>query len=305
MIRRDQETTTETPLQAHIEHGDLRKPGQTQSKQPGDQDKLDPVPKALLNDYQPADKLKGLRALITGGDSGIGRSVAVAYAKEGADVAIAYADETDDAQHTKQLIEAAGRQCLTFEGDVGSSAFCQEIVEETARAFGGLDILVNNAGEQHPQKSIADISDEQLERTFRTNIFAAFYLVRAALPYLEKSRRPTVIVSTSVTAYRGSAGLVDYSATKGGLTSMVRSLAVQLAKQKIRVNAVAPGPVWTPLIPSTFPEEKVETFGEDTPLGRPGFPDELAGAYVFLASKDASYMTGQTLHINGGEIING
>ena len=236
--------------------------------------------------------------MITGGDSGIGRAVAILFATEGADVAIVYLNEHDDAAETKRRVEAEGRRCVTFAGDVGREPFCQEVVQQTVAALGQLDILVNNAAEQHPQDSLAKITAEQLERTFRTNIFAYFYLSKAALPHFHAGS--AIINTTSVTAYRGSAHLLDYSATKGAIVAFTRSLALALADQGIRVNGVAPGPIWTPLIPSTFDEDKVAHFGADVPLQRAGQPEEIAPSYVFLASDDASYMTGQVLHPNGG-----
>jgi NAD(P)-dependent dehydrogenase (short-subunit alcohol dehydrogenase family) len=248
------------------------------------------------------DRLKDKVALITGGDSGIGRAVAIAFAKEGADVAIAYLDEHEDALETKRLIEAEGRRCVTIAGDVGEERFCELLVTKTLNDLGSLDILVNNAAEQHPQKSIEKISAEQLERTFRTNIFSYFFLTKAALPHL--GRGSAIVNTTSVTAYRGSPALLDYSATKGAIVAFTRSLSQALVEKGIRVNAVAPGPIWTPLIPASFPDEKVETFGTDTPMGRPGQPEEVAPSYVFLASDDSSYMTGQVLHPNGGEVVN-
>ncbi|HSN85667.1 MAG TPA: SDR family oxidoreductase, partial [Thermoanaerobaculia bacterium] len=248
-------------------------------------------------------KLEGKVALISGGDSGIGRAVAIAYAKEGADIAVLYLDEHQDAEETRRLIEEKGRRCLTIAGDVGDEGFCRKAVERTVRELGRLDVLVNNAAEQHEQKSLEDISSEQLERTFRTNIFAYFFLAKAALPHLGEGG--TIINTTSVTAYRGSGHLIDYASTKGAIVAFTRSLAQNLAERKIRVNGVAPGPIWTPLIPASFDEEKVRSFGQDVPLGRPGQPEEVAPSYVFLASDDASYMTGQVLHPNGGEIING
>ncbi len=224
-------------------------------------------------------------------------------AQEGADVAIVYLNEHDDAHETQQLVEDTDHRCLSISGDIGDEAFCREAVERAVDEFGHLEILVNNAAEQHPQESILDISAEQVERTFRTNVFSMFYLTKAALPVLKEGA--AIINTTSVTAYRGSPKLLDYSSTKGAIVAFTRSLALALAEQKIRVNAVAPGPIWTPLIPSTFPEEKVANFGKDTPLGRPGEPAEVAPCYVFLASDDASYMSGQVLHPNGGEVING
>ena len=248
------------------------------------------------------DRLKDKVALITGGDSGIGRAVAIAFAKEGADVAIAYLDEHEDATETKRLVEEHGRRCITIAGDVGDEGFCELAIARTVNDLGSLDVLVNNAAEQHPQESIEKISAEQLERTFRTNIFSYFFLTKAALPHLR--RGSAIVNTTSVTAYRGSPALIDYSATKGAIVAFTRSLSQALVEKGIRVNAVAPGPIWTPLIPASFPEEKVETFGTDTPMGRAGQPEEVAPAYVFLASDDSSYMTGQVLHPNGGEIVN-
>ena len=252
---------------------------------------------------QPELKLAGRVAVISGGDSGIGRAVAFAFANEGADVAILYLNEHRDAKETVQAVEMVGRRALAIAGDVGSEAFCKRAIARVMKEFGRLDIVVNNAAEQHPQDRIEKITARQLERTFRTNIFSFFYLTKAALPHLKKGG--TIINTTSVTAYRGSASLIDYSSTKGAIVSFTRSLAHSLVKRGIRVNAVAPGPIWTPLIPATFPGEKVETFGSDVPLGRAGQPNEVAPCYVFLASEDSSYMTGQVLHPNGGEIVNG
>lgn len=248
-------------------------------------------------------KLQGKVALITGGDSGIGRAVAVAYAKEGADIAIVYLNEHDDAKETRRLVEEQGRRCLALSGDVGREHFCQQAVDRTIREYGRLDILVNNAAEQHPQDTLEQISSEQLERTFRTNIFSYFYMGKAALPHLKEGS--TIINTTSVTAYKGSPQLLDYSSTKGAIVAFTRSLSQALADKQIRVNAVAPGPIWTPLIPSTFPADKVATFGSDVPLGRAGQPEEVAPSYVFLASQDSSYTTGQVLHPNGGTVVNG
>ncbi|HEY2386555.1 MAG TPA: SDR family oxidoreductase [Candidatus Binatia bacterium] len=276
---------------------------QTQRRQPGLESAMRPPPRAEDPERRGSGKLRDRVALVTGGDSGIGRAVGIAFAQEGADIAVVYLDEDDDAAETKRRIERHGARCLLLRGDVGDRAFCKQAVAETVATLGRLDVLVNNAGEQHPQDSIEDIAPEQLERTFRTNIFAMFYLAAAALPHLRKGS--AVINTTSVTAYRGSPTLLDYAATKGAIVAFTRSLAANLAKREIRVNAVAPGPVWTPLIPSTFEPEKVETFGSDVPLQRAGQPEEIAPSYVFLASDDASYMTGQVLHPNGGEIING
>ncbi len=283
----------------------LRKirPAQHQNRQPGLQTKMEPPPESIKDSYQAAAKLTGRVALISGGDSGIGRAVAMAFAKEGADVAILYRNEHTDAKETARLIEEIGRRSLLIAGDIGNEAFCIRAVNKVAKEFGRLDILVNNAAEQHPTDSILHISGKQLERTFKTNIFAMFYLVKAALAYLP--RGGSIINTTSVTAYRGSSHLLDYSATKGAIVTFTRSLAMQLVESGIRVNAVAPGPIWTPLIPATFKGKEVAKFGADVPMARAGEPSEVAPAFVFLASGDSSYFTGQVLHPNGGEIING
>lgn len=264
---------------------------------------MTPRPESSMEGYVGSGKLKGQVALVTGGDSGIGRAVSVAFAKEGADIAILYLEEEGDALETQRLIEAEGRHCLLVAGDIGDENFCVSAIEQTMDHFDRLDILVNNAAEQHPQESITDIDATQLEKTFRTNIFSMFYLVKAALPYLCGGGR--IINTASVTAYRGSPKLLDYSATKGAIVSFTRSLSESVLKDQIRVNAVAPGPVWTPLIPASFDEEKVAEFGSQAPMKRPGQPDEIAPSYVFLASRDSSYMSGQVLHPNGGEVING
>jgi NAD(P)-dependent dehydrogenase (short-subunit alcohol dehydrogenase family) len=271
-------------------------------EQPGVEAEMQPKPRSGPV-VASAGKLEGKAALVTGGDSGIGRAVAIAFAREGADVAIAYLEEHVDAEETRRLVEAEGRRCLSLAGDVGDEAFCKEAVAKTVEAFGRLDVVVNNAAEQHVDTTLEDLSSEQLERTFRTNIFAMFYLTKAALPHLGEGA--SIINSTSVTAYKGSPGLLDYSSTKGAIVTFTRSLALQLADRGIRVNGVAPGPVWTPLIESTFDEEKIESFGADVPLGRPGQPQEIAPCYVFLAGSEASYMTGQILHPNGGTVVNG
>ena len=278
-------------------------PPQHQRQQPGREHKMKPRPRAEDEKHRGSGKLQDKVAIITGGDSGIGRAVAIAFAKEGADISIVYLEERKDANETKRLVEEYSRRCLLIEGDVGEEEFCRKAVEQTVKEFGGLDILVNNAAEQHPQDSIQKITEKQLERTFRTNIFSHFFMVKAAMKHLKEGG--AIINTTSVTAYKGSAHLLDYSSTKGERTSMTRSLSQTLAEKGIRVNAVAPGPVWTPLIPSTFPAKEVETFGSDVPLGRPGQPEEIAPSYVFLASDDSSYMTGQVLHPNGGTIVNG
>jgi NAD(P)-dependent dehydrogenase (short-subunit alcohol dehydrogenase family) len=242
-------------------------------------------------------------ALITGGDSGIGRAVAIAFAREGANVAIVYLNEHGDAEEAKRQVEQEGRRCLLISGDIGVASFCHEAVTATVEAFGKLDILVNNAAEQHFAPDFADITEEQLVQTFRTNLFSMFYLVKAALPELRPGS--AIINTSSVTAYKGSEGLVDYSATKGAIVAFTRSLSANLVEKEIRVNAVAPGPIWTPLIPASFPAEKVAKFGADTPMGRAGQPEEVAPSFVFLACEDSSYMTGQVLHPNGGTIVNG
>lgn len=278
-------------------------PAQKQTTKPGREHEMTPRPKAQDEKHRGSGKLDGKVAVITGGDSGIGRAVAIAFAKEGADVAINYLDEDTDAKETQRLVQEHGRRCLLLRGDVGDEKLCRRIVDQTAKELGRLDILVNNASEQHPQESIEDISAEQLERTFRTNVFGYFFMTKAAMKHLREGS--CIINTASVTAYKGSAELLDYSATKGAEVAFTRSLSQNLAEKKIRVNAVAPGPIWTPLIPSTFDEEKVATFGSDVPLKRPGQPEEVAPSYVFLASDDASYMTGQVLHPNGGSVING
>jgi NAD(P)-dependent dehydrogenase (short-subunit alcohol dehydrogenase family) len=278
-------------------------PPQRQS-QPGIEQEMTPEPDATRPQHQGSGKLAGKVAMITGGDSGIGRAVAVLFAREGADVAIGHlAEEDTDANETVKLVEAEGRRCLTLPGDVGDEAFCQEAVARTVRELGRLDVLVNNAAEQHTTESIAEISAEQLERTFRTNIFAMFFLTKAALPHLGKGS--AIVNTTSVTAYQGNPSLLDYSSTKGAIVAFTRSLSQQLVDKGIRVNAVAPGPIWTPLIPATMPEEKVASFGKDVPMGRPGQPEEVAPCFLFLASDDASYLAGQVLHPNGGNVVNG
>jgi NAD(P)-dependent dehydrogenase (short-subunit alcohol dehydrogenase family) len=277
-------------------------PPQHQKQQPGIESEMTPRPKSDDAKYQGSGKLRNKVALITGGDSGIGRAVAIFFAKEGADVAIAYLNEHDDAKETKQLVEHEGRKCITLAGDIGDESFCQAAVQKTVEELGKLDILVNNAAEQHPQESIEDITAEQLERTFRTNIFSMFYLSKAALKHLKEGS--TIINTTSVTAYKGNQQLLDYSSTKGAIVAFTRSLSQSLVEKKIRVNGVAPGPIWTPLIPATFPEDKVATFGKQVPMQRAGQPEEIAPCYVFLASDDSSYMSGQILHPNGGEVVN-
>jgi NAD(P)-dependent dehydrogenase (short-subunit alcohol dehydrogenase family) len=278
-------------------------PAQKQDQQPGRESEMDPRPGAAGRPRRGSDKLKDKVALITGGDSGIGRATAIAFAREGADVAIVYLNEHEDAAETKRLVEREGRRFLSVAGDVGDPSFCREAVRKTTEAFGRLDMLVNNAAEQHPQDSIEKISPEQLERTFRTNIFSQFFMAQAALPHLKGGA--VIINTTSVTAYHGNPQLLDYSATKGAIVALTRSLSNSLIEKSIRVNGVAPGPIWTPLIPSTFPPEKVEKFRKNTPMKRPGQPEEVAPCFVFLDSEDSSYITGQILHPNGGQIVNG
>jgi NAD(P)-dependent dehydrogenase (short-subunit alcohol dehydrogenase family) len=282
---------------------DKGQPPQHQDRQPGIESEMTPRPAYMGPSYEGSGKLEGRVALITGGDSGIGRSVAVHYAREGADVAIVYLDEHGDAEETKEKVEGEGARCLLIAGDVGDPRFCAEAVARTVDTLGRLDVLVNNAAVQYDRKRLADISDEQLEHTFRTNIFSMFYMTRAALEHLEEGA--AIINSTSITAYRGSEHLIDYASTKGAIVAFTRSLASNLAAEGIRVNAVAPGPIWTPLIPASFDAEKVASFGTDQKLGRAGQPEEVAPSYVFLASRDSSYITGQTIHPNGGEIIGG
>ncbi|MCM3110471.1 SDR family oxidoreductase [Lederbergia lenta] len=278
-------------------------PKQEQDHQPGVETKMNPEPESVNASYKGSGKLAGKIAIITGGDSGIGKSVAVYFAKEGADIAIFYLEEDKDAETTKELVEQEGRRCLLIRGDVGQESHCINSIEQVKKEFGKIDILVNNAGEQHPQQSLLDITAAQLEKTFRTNIYSFFFLTKAVLPHLQKGS--SIVNTASITAYKGSPNLIDYSSTKGAIVSFTRSLSQSIAKEGIRVNAVAPGPIWTPLIPSTFTAEEVGKFGADTPLGRPGQPAELASAYVYLASEDSSYVTGQTIHVNGGEVVNG
>jgi len=278
-------------------------PEQKQDKQPGFETLMNPKPIFENPNFKGSNKLMNKVAVITGGDSGIGKAVALAYAREGADIAIIYLDEHEDAEETKKLIEAKGRKCILIPGDIGDDLFCISAVSKTIKELSNIDILVNNAGEQHPQNSIEDITKEQLERTFKTNIFSMFYMVKATLPHLKEGA--TIINTSSITAYKGHETLIDYSSTKGAIVTFTRSLALSLASRKIRVNAVAPGPIWTPLIPSSFSASEVGKFGSTTPMGRPGQPVELCETYVFLASEGASYISGETIHVNGGNIING
>jgi len=267
---------------------------------PGHESKLEPKPEWQPR-YPGSGRLKDKVALITGADSGIGRAVAALFAREGADIAIVYLLEDDDAAETKRIVEAEGRRAITIKADVGVRKMCDRAIEGTLAAFGKIDVLVNNAGEQHPDKDITDITEEQLRRTFQTNIFGMFFMVQAARPHLGKGA--AIINCTSVTMYQGSGELLDYSSTKGAITAFTRSLSENLIEDGIRVNAVAPGPIWTPLIPASFPADKVPKFGKDTPLGRPGQPNEVAPSHLFLACEDSSYMTGQVLHPNGGEMV--
>lgn len=288
---------------AEQEHPKPPQPPQHQERRPGLEADMTPRPQSDDPHYKGSGKLNGKVAVITGGDSGIGRAVATVFAKEGADISVIYLNEHDDARETQRLVEECGQQCLLVAGDVGDAAFCKKAVEETVDKWGRVDCLVNNAAEQHPQKDILDITPEQLEKTFRTNIFGMFYMTQAVLPHLKESS--SIINTASVTAYKGNPKLLDYSATKGAIVSFTRSLSLALSESRIRVNAVAPGPIWTPLIPSTFSEEHVEKFGEDVPMKRPGQPEEVAKCFVFLASTDASYLSGQVIHPNGGTIVNG
>ncbi len=270
---------------------------------PGHESKLDPKPEWEPR-YPGSGRLNGKVALITGADSGIGRAVAALFAREGADVAILYLCEHDDAEKTRQIVEGEGRRAITIAGDVGEKAFCERAVAETVQQLGRLDILVNNAAEQHPDEEITDISEEQLRRTFQTNIFGYFFMVQAARPHLD--RGGAIINSTSVTMYKGSKNLLDYASTKGAITAFTSSLSENLIESGIRVNAVAPGPIWTPLNPfGGQPPEAMPDFGKNTPIGRPGQPNEVAPSFLFLACEDSSYMSGQVLHPNGGTIVNG
>lgn len=280
-----------------------KQPKQHQPHQPGIESDMRPQPKAEDPNYKSSKRLQDKIAIISGGDSGIGRAIAIAFAKEGAHVVILYLEEHGDAEDTKLEVEQQGSECLCIAGDVSQEKFCYSAVGQLLSKFDKLDIVINNAAVQYVQDSLTKISAEQLEKTFRTNIFSYFYLTAASLPYLTQGS--SIINTTSVTAYHGNPQLIDYSATKGAIVSFTRSLALSLIDQEIRVNAVAPGPIWTPLIPASFSEEKVSHFGEQVPMQRAGQPAEIAPCYVFLASTDASYITGQVLHPNGGTIING
>jgi NAD(P)-dependent dehydrogenase (short-subunit alcohol dehydrogenase family) len=273
--------------------------GQHQARQPGLQAEMEPEPVTAPKHYRGSGKLDGKSALVVGGDSGIGRSVSVLFAMEGADVAVVYLDEDADAEETRRLVEEQGRRCLTIACDVREEDNCRKAVALAVDELGRLDVLVNHAGEQHPREKLEDITAHQLERTFQTNVFSMFYLVKAALEHLPAGG--TIVNTTSVTAYEGNPTLIDYSATNGAIVSFTRALAQSLVERGVRVNAVAPGPVWTPLIPATFPSAKVEDFGTQTPMGRIGQPAELGPAYVHLASDDSSFTTGQVIHVNGGQ----
>lgn len=264
---------------------------------------MNPQPEFIRKNYKGSDKLRDKVAIITGGDSGIGRAVAVHFAQEGANVVIVYLKEKGDAKKTKLLVETAERECLLIAGDLGDATFCKRVVASAIKKFGRIDVLVNNAAEQHLQEDFEKIPHKQIEKTFTTNIFSMFYLTQAALPFMEEGS--SIINCTSITAYRGSEHMIDYASSKGAILAFTRSLSANLVDKGIRVNGVAPGPIWTPFIPSTFPADKVKKFGKDQPMKRPGQPSEVAPCFVFLASEDASYMTGQVLHPNGGEIVGG
>lgn len=278
-------------------------PPQAQDQQPGLEDQMTPEPVYIRANYKGSEKLQDKVALITGGDSGIGRAVAIHFAREGADLALVYKpEEQPDAEDTKALIEAEGRRCVLLPGDLRDAAFCEDIVTQTVQQLGKLNIVVSNAAEQFTSTDVAELPNEQFEDTFQVNFFPLVRVVKAAVPHLHEG--DSIIATSSVNAYRGNQQLVDYTATKGAITAYIRSISQQLAEKKIRANSVAPGPIWTPLIPASFPPDKVEKFGQDTTMKRPGQPAEVAPAYVFLASEDASYITGQAIHPNGGEVLN-
>ena len=276
-------------------------PAQAQDKQPAHEHEMSPSPIYDRESYKGSDKLKDKVALITGGDSGIGRAVAVLYAKEGANVAISYLDEQQDAEKTKQEVEALGQKCLLLPGDISNETFCQEVVQKTVDEFGQLDILVSNAAEQYLEEDWDGIDAARLGSIFSTNVFPMFYFTKAALPHLKEGS--SIIITTSINAYKGNGPLLSYSTTKGANLAFLRSLSQRVLEKGIRVNGVAPGPIWTPFIPDAFPAEKVEGFGKQVPMKRPGQPVEVATCFVFLASEDSSYMTGQVLHPNGGVVV--
>jgi NAD(P)-dependent dehydrogenase (short-subunit alcohol dehydrogenase family) len=278
-------------------------PPQAQDQQPGLEEEMSPQPVYIRPNYKGSEKLQDKVALITGGDSGIGRAVAIHFAREGADVAIVYkGEEQKDADKTKQLVEQEGRRCVLLSGDLRDPQFCEDIVAETVQQLGKLNIVVSNAAEQFVSKDVSELPNEQFEDTFQVNFFPLVRVVKVALQHLHEG--DSIIATSSINAYRGNQQLVDYTATKGAITAYIRSIAQQLAEKKIRANTVAPGPIWTPLIPASFPPDKVKEFGQDTTMKRPGQPAEVAPAFVFLASEDASYITGQAIHPNGGEILN-
>ncbi|GLC69316.1 hypothetical protein PLESTF_000814900 [Pleodorina starrii] len=278
-------------------------PAQEEAQETGAQRSMDPAPEVIRADYKGAAKLKGKVAIITGADSGIGRSVAVHFAREGAaGLMVCFHTHQEDAEETKRLVEKEGCRCTLISGDVGDSSFCNRIVEETMKEYGRIDVLVNNAAEQHPTDDITAMDPALIQRTFRTNIYSQIFLCRAAWPHLK--RGASIINTSSVVGYSGHSELLDYTATKGAITAFTRAMHMSAVSSGIRVNAVAPGPIWTPLIPATFPEEKVKSFGSSTPLGRAGQPSEVAPSYVFLASEDSSYISGQSLHPNGGRVVN-
>ncbi|MRH44198.1 SDR family oxidoreductase [Aquibacillus halophilus] len=278
-------------------------PKQHQNRQPGYEYQMNPLPQFEDPNYNGSGKLKDKVAIITGGDSGIGRAVSIYFAKEGADVAIIYFDEHKDAEDTKELVEKEGQNCILISGDVSDPDFCNSSVQTIMSELGKVDILVNNAAVQYPQNDFMSITNEQFERTFKVNIFSFFYMTKAVVPHLKQGS--SIINTSSITAYKGNENLIDYTSTKGAITSFTRALSQSLIKKGIRVNAVAPGPIWTPLIPASFNEQQVSEFGSDTPMGRPGQTYELAPAYVYLASNDSSYVSGQMIHVNGGIVVNG
>ncbi|NOU88228.1 SDR family oxidoreductase [Paenibacillus sp. LMG 31460] len=298
------ETATQDPNLLHFQFQPIPPyPSQHQDQQPGIESLMNPRPVFDNPNYKGSGKLKDKVAIITGGDSGQGRAIAVAFAKEGADVVIVYLNEHSDAEETKQHIEQKGRRCLSIAGNIGSEAFCKQVMEQTILQFGKLDILVNNAAEQHIQNGLENITSEQMEKTFRTNFFSIFYLTKLALSHLKPGS--SIINAASLTAYEGNEQLIDYSATKGAIVSFTRSLSKSLHSKGIRVNGVVPGTIWTPLIPASFPSDQVANWGAKNPMKRAGQPFEIAPAYVYLASEDSTYVSGQFIHVTGGVIMNG